>query len=195
MLLHYDKFRTLYVLGTGVTSQQLKSYISHETDGNVVCVESTEFAGLKDYDQCIVGFINYREHVPALLQKRLSWVTYIHQTAFVDPTAVIGRGTVVLPMAFIDYMTKIGKCCLLSPGSSVGHNAKLGDNCVLCPKTHIGGSTSVGNNFWLGQSATVADKLTISDDVTCVMSSVVSKDIALPGRYYGNRKMSPSGHE
>jgi UDP-3-O-[3-hydroxymyristoyl] glucosamine N-acyltransferase len=190
MLLNYNSSKILYVLGDGVTAQQTREYIQEETDGTVQCLSHTQFDTLQDHDQCVPGFLSFRQNLNSIVQtKNLNWVTFIHKKAFVDKNTRIGTGVVIMPTAFVDYNTTVGNFCTICPSVVVGHGAHLGNNVVLCPNTYVGGSTHIGDNFWAGPSTTVCDHRVIGVDITCVIGSTVTKDLVDPGRYYNNKRM------
>lgn len=190
MLLNYDHHKPLYILGSGLFSQALKNYVLEETSEQVVCVNYSEFDSLAPGSQCIVGFVNYRQKNKKLLNDQtINWVTYISKFAYVDSTAVLSPGCVIMPMAMVDYKVTMGLNCMVGPHSLVGHGTSIGNNSVICPKSNIGGSATIGHDFFLGPGSQVIDRITITNDVTCVINSFVTKNIDAPGRYYGNQRM------
>jgi UDP-3-O-[3-hydroxymyristoyl] glucosamine N-acyltransferase len=191
MLLNFNDQKPLYVLGTGVNSQQLKNYIVEETSQEVICVDHNEFDSIASGSQCIAGFINHRQkNVSLLYDQTINWVTYISKFAYVDSSATVSPGCVIMPMAMIDYQVTLGFNCIVCPYSLIGHSTTVGNNVIICPKSNIGGSSTIGDNFYLGPGSQIMDRLTITHNVTCVINSFVTKNIDLPGRYYGNQKMS-----
>lgn len=191
MLINYNPAWPLYILGTGISAQQIRNYISQESNvGQIICLEHTQFNTLTPDDQVIPGYLNFRDEFSKFVDTHpVKWVTYIHPEAFIDNTAEIGPGTVIMPATFINYKAKIGSHCIIAPFSMIGHGATLGNKSIISPNCCIGGSTTIGENFVAGQSVAISDHLTIVANVTCVIGSVVTKDIVKPGRYFSNRAM------
>jgi UDP-3-O-[3-hydroxymyristoyl] glucosamine N-acyltransferase len=190
MLIGYDKSLPLWILGTGISAQQIRSYIKQTDNVEATCLPPERFSLLTSNDQCIPGFYNYRNSFSQFVESiTVPWVTYIHPLAFIDSTSKIGSGSVIMPLAMIDFESTIGRISMISSYSMIGHGASIGNHSVICPNSCIGGSTHIGDNFWCGQSVIIADRLTITNNVTCIMSSVVTKNIIESGRYFGNRKV------
>lgn len=192
MLLNYDSHSPLYIIGTGPTADELTYWISTETENDVCVISQEEFLKLSDNAQCMIGFqtIDYRINFlsNSLINFR-RWPTYIHPTAAVTCSNLIGIGSVIGPNATVCHNAKLGKFCSIAPHTNIGHNAQLGDNCIVSPGVVIGGSTILGNNIYIGQSSSIKDKITICNDSRFHMTSTVTKSINYPGTYFGNRKV------
>ena len=78
----------------------------------------------------------------------------IHESAFVDEGAIIGKGT------------KVWHFCHVMSGAEIGENCTLGQN------VFIGGRASIGNNVRIQNNVSVYDMVTIEDDVFCGPSMV-----------------------
>lgn len=55
----------------------------------------------------------------------------IHSTAYVSPSAVIAKGSIIEPLALVQTGVTIGKGCLISSGAVVNHNAIVCDGCHI----------------------------------------------------------------
>ena len=120
--------------------------------------------------------------------------TFIHPTAVVDPSAVIGKGSYVGPYAIIgpdvvlgegcrvephavihQYVTA-GKNCRFFPGCSIG--AVIGDNCTFRECCTVNRATGEGNETRLGSGILmmaythVAHNCTVGNNV--IMSNVAT---------------------
>lgn len=56
----------------------------------------------------------------------------IHASAYVSPTAEIGRGTVVLPLAQVGTHCRIGRGCIINGGAIVDHGCVLEEGVHVC---------------------------------------------------------------
>ena len=58
--------------------------------------------------------------------------TIVHPTAYVSPTAVLGRGVTVLPHAAVGSFTKVLDGCIINMRATVDHNCTIGAGCHIC---------------------------------------------------------------
>lgn len=79
---------------------------------------------------------------------------FVHESAYVDPGAVIGAGT------------KIWHFCHLMPGAVVGERCNLGQNVVVM------GGTRIGNNVKIQNNVSIYEGVELEDDVFCGPSCV-----------------------
>ena len=79
---------------------------------------------------------------------------FVHESAYVDDGAVIGRGT------------KVWHFCHVMPGAVIGERSSLGQNCVVMPGTRIGDNVKIQNNV------SVYEGVELEDDVFCGPSMV-----------------------
>jgi acetyltransferase-like isoleucine patch superfamily enzyme len=79
---------------------------------------------------------------------------------FIDPSAVIGKGTrvwhfaVILADVTIGENCSIGSCCEIGHGSVIGSGSRIGHGVFLPPKSII------GENVFIGPSVTFTDDKT-----------------------------------
>lgn len=69
---------------------------------------------------------------------------------------------------------------------NIGHTCFIDEDTCLAPGVRVAGATRIGKNCFIWSGALIADCISICDDVTIGMGSVVTKDITKPGVYYGN---------
>ena len=53
-------------------------------------------------------------------------ITLVHPSAYVSPSAFIGKGTVIEPNAIVNTNCSIGSGCIISVGSIVDHDSIIG---------------------------------------------------------------------
>jgi acetyltransferase-like isoleucine patch superfamily enzyme len=186
MLMYCDYSKPIYILGTGMSAQDLQEQIKITEPGvkEVTCVDYKDFHLLKNNEQAIVGFMNHRDTLKELIDSlNVCWISFIHPTTYVAKTVSIGRGTSIWPMSCIQYKVSIGEHCMIQSNTMIGHNVSIGDRSVICADCAVAGSTTIGKDCHIWQSVTIRDRVSITDSVQCLMSSVVTKDIDTPGRY------------
>ena len=71
--------------------------------------------------------------------------------------------------------TKIGNGTKIDNLVHVAHNVIIGNNCFIAAGTIFGGSATIGDNCWLGLNCTIRDWITLGNNVTVGMGSVVTK--------------------
>ena len=68
--------------------------------------------------------------------------TLVAPTAYVSPSAKLGKGTVIEPNAGVQTGASVGLGCIISSGAVVRHNACLGNVChVDCNAVVLSGAT------------------------------------------------------
>jgi len=192
MLLNYNSGQPLYVIGQGISVQEIAHWIKETESIDVFPVTTEDFVNLSDNSQGIIGFWNFsyrKEFIEKIKTLKRRWPTYIHPQTYVTNQNLIGQGTVVLSMSVLGYGVSVGDFCMIGEFCKIGHNTQLGNNVVMTPGSIIGGSTKIHDNVWLGQSSSVKDQLNITNNVEFLMNSVVTKDILESGKYYGNKKV------
>jgi sugar O-acyltransferase (sialic acid O-acetyltransferase NeuD family) len=101
------------------------------------------------------------------------WATVIHARAWVSPTAVLGRGVVVLAGAEINTGAVIGDHCVINTGATIEHDVRLRSFTQVGPGATVGGGAVVEDHSYLGLGCCVRDHVTIGHHVTVAMGAVV----------------------
>ena len=103
-----------------------------------------------------IGIPEVRRRVAQALKSRgAEFLTLIHPTAIVAPTASIGAGSILCPYAIVSDAAQVGSCVLLNYHSSLGHDASAGDYAVLSPYAAIGGNAHIEADVFMGLHASV----------------------------------------
>lgn len=142
------------------------------------------------YDSIIIG-VGYKHfQVRALLYQTLKenhipLAIIIHNTAYVDNTALLGEGTVVQANVTIDKGCIVGNNVFINICSTIAHDSYIGDHSFLAPCVAVAGATRVGICSFIGTNATIINRLQITGNVVIGAGAVVTKDIKEPGTYVG----------
>lgn len=193
MLLGYDHAQPLYVIGRGISPDEIAHWIQQTESIKVHRVSTEEFLNLSEDAQCVIGFWNmdYRKNfIQNIKYHKRRWISYVHPRASVTDLDSVGKGTVILGMAHLHYGVHLGNFCLIGAFCNVGHGTQLGQNVVMSPNTIIGGSTTIGNDVLFSQCCSVRDKIKISDSITFAMNSILTKDVSESGYYIHHKKVS-----
>jgi len=95
----------------------------------------------------------------------------------------IGANTTIDRGALGD--TVVGDGVKLDNQIQVGHNVEIGAHSIIAGCTGIAGSTRIGKRCMIGGAAMILGHLTIADDVSVSVATVVSRSISKPGLYTG----------
>jgi len=119
---------------------------------------------------------------------RLKWVeqlieagfiipTIIHPFSFVSKMSNIGEGTIIMAGAVINANTSIGKGCIINTSSSIDHDCVLEDGVHVSPGVHIGGTVNIGKCTWICIGSSIANNITIGNNVIVAAGASVVKNI------------------
>lgn len=97
----------------------------------------------------------------ALLAKGATFLSVVHPTAVVAPTATIGPGSIVCPHAVVSDSARLGACVLVNYHASLAHDAGAGDFAVLSPCAALAGGAAIGADAFLGLHASVGPGVTV----------------------------------
>lgn len=103
-----------------------------------------------------IGIPRTRRRVAEALESRGAvFLTLIHPTAIVAPSATIGASSILCPHAIVSDSAQLGRHVLLNYYSSLGHDASAGNFAVLSPYAAIGGDAHVEEDVFMGMHASV----------------------------------------
>jgi acetyltransferase EpsM len=91
----------------------------------------------------------------------LRWESFIHPSAFISPSAIIGHGTVIMPLAVVNADSRIGNHCIINTGAIVEHDCRVGDFCHVSPNATLCGKVEIGNGVHVGAGATIIQGLSV----------------------------------
>lgn len=193
MLLHYKINHPIFILGDGIYSQELKTWIIDDGYTQIESVNHDNFYLIAPGSQIILGFQNLefrKKLLSNFIIEQYHWPSFIHSSAVVTDKSSVQKGIVVNPQSVIGHKVTLEPFCNIGILSKIGHGTSLGVNTVVSPGTMIGGSSTVGRDVFFGQSCSIKDKIIICDDVYFTMNSVVKKHVVTAGKYYGNQKIN-----
>ena len=99
--------------------------------------------------------VNRQELFRKFMSAGFQPVTLIHNSAVVNPTAIIGLGCILCPHTFVGPFSEIGQNTIINNYSSVGHDAKIGESSVLHPYAALSGFASCGPYSLIATRATI----------------------------------------
>ncbi|MFJ7934424.1 acetyltransferase [Sporosarcina sp. NPDC096371] len=106
-----------------------------------------------------------------------AYISVIHASAIVSPSAKIGNGTVVMPGAIVNADTNIGDHVIVNSGCVVEHDCAIGNYAHISPRAALTGGTTIGEGAHIGASASVIPLKTVGAWSTVGAGAVVISDI------------------
>ena len=117
-----------------------------------------------------VGDLRFRRELIGRLRERASAAaTVVHPSAFVSPSADIGRGVYIGPKAVIHSRARIGDHAIINSGAIIEHDCLISDNAHVAPGSVLGGGVSVGADTLIGLGSRVLPTIEIGR--TCVVGA------------------------
>jgi sugar O-acyltransferase (sialic acid O-acetyltransferase NeuD family) len=133
-----------------------------------------------------IGIPGARRRVAELLLSRgARFLSIVHPTAIIAPTARLGEGSIICPYAIVSDAASVGRFNLMNYHSSLAHDAATGDFAVLSPYAALGGSAAIGNDTFLGLHASVAPGKKIGPRSKVSANSCASHDTPPDALIYG----------
>jgi len=103
--------------------------------------------------------------------------TFIHTTAHIDKTSIIGKGVIIYPMCNIDYKVELMDGVILNNSVVVSHESVIGSSSFISPGTVIAGKVKIGSSVFIGTGSRVSSLITIGNSVRVGIGSVITKNI------------------
>ena len=110
----------------------------------------------------------------------LSFVSAIHPTAIISPTASIGPGTYVGAGAIVNPSSRIGRHVIVNTRASIDHDCTLADIASVGPGATLGGTVTVGTGSHVGLGACVKQDIPIGE--WCVIGAGAAVVANIPDR-------------
>jgi acetyltransferase EpsM len=105
------------------------------------------------------------------------YITVIHKSAVISPTAKIGFGTVIMPNSVINAESQIGHHSIINTGSVVEHDSILGDFSHVCPSATLTGTVYLGEGAYVGAGATIIPNIKVGEWAMIGAGATVITDI------------------
>ncbi|SIT73571.1 acetyltransferase [Edaphobacillus lindanitolerans] len=106
-----------------------------------------------------------------------SYITLVHPSATISPSASVGRGTVIMPGAVVNADAVIGDHVILNTGCVVEHDCKVGDYAHISPRACLTGGVVIGEGAQVGAGASVIPQKAIGNWTAVGAGATVITDI------------------
>lgn len=128
-------------------------------------------------------------------QLDLEWRTAVHPTAFVDSTASLFPGTIVLPNSTVHADARIGRHVIINSAATIEHDCQLEDYVHVAPGCTLAGSVSLKQGVMMGVGSSTIVAARVGAWSTVGAGAVVVSDIpedcvaiGVPARPQGSSK-------
>jgi sugar O-acyltransferase (sialic acid O-acetyltransferase NeuD family) len=120
----------------------------------------------------------FRKEVYATLKGQgVPIATFVHPSSYVEKSARLREGSIVLVNCTIDMNARLGENVLLASRGFVSHHVDIGSHTYCGPAVNLAGNTGIGECCFLGINTTVIDGVRIGTNVQTAAGSVVTKDV------------------
>ncbi|MDT8861102.1 acetyltransferase [Alkalihalobacillus sp. MEB130] len=140
-------------------------YFTREDDLYVGPVSSAE--KITEYFEDIKYIIGIGDnHVRKKIVEKLQvpeekFISLIHPSALVSPSARIGHGSVILPFSIVNAGSEIGNHTIVNTRSIVEHDCILEDFVHVSPNATVTGTVEIEEGAHIGASATIIPNIHI----------------------------------
>lgn len=151
-----------------------KSKLNFPLIGGLLCADLP-----KDIELIIsINNIKLRNDIIAFYKQRdFLFANFIHHTARIFRTVMLGEGNVICPYSQIGPHVIIGNYNTFNNKSSIGHDTNIGSNNVFCPNIGLSGNTKVGNNNFFSLNVATIPNVSVGDNNLIAPNMVIEKDI------------------
>jgi len=129
--------------------------------------------------------MNRRKILEDWTRRGYSFLTALHPASFVDETAVLGDGVLVMAGAVVQPGCRIDDGALINTSSSVDHDCRIGAHASIAPGSTLCGGVTVGADAFVGAGATILQGVTIGDRTMVAAGAVVVSDVRAERRVRG----------
>jgi len=127
-----------------------------------------------------IGDIDIKKRAVSRLKKRgAKFISLIHPTALIIPTAKIGEGVVICPYCLVSDNVQLDDFVMVNAYAICGHDVKVGKYCILAPYSVVAGSGILEDEVFLGIHSTVIPGKKVGYKAKVSANSVVMRDVPL----------------
>lgn len=142
-----------------------------------------------NFAACGIGKVIINDFRSDLI-KRICGIGYffpsiISPNAIINNEVHIGQGSVIMDGVIVNSSSMIGNYCILNTRASIDHDCIIEDGVHIAPGVVLCGGVKVEKESIIGAGSVVIQNRKICNNVLVGAGSVVSKDIAISGTYYG----------
>ena len=159
------------------------SYNQKDLDGyniKVGIIGNDDNYKIEENDRFIIaiGDIGIKKRAVNRLKKRgAKFISLIHPTAIIIPTAKIGEGVVICPYCLVSDDVQLDDFVMMNTYASCGHDVQVGKYCILSPYVALNGFVKLENEVFVGTHATVISYKKVGFQAKISANSVVMRNV------------------
>ncbi len=105
------------------------------------------------------------------------FVSIIHPSASIAPSASVGTGCALFANVSVSAGAAIGDHVMVLAGSGINHHSTIGDHCCLATGAAISGNVTVGRLSFIGANAAIHPDISIGERTVVGMGAAVLEDV------------------
>jgi sugar O-acyltransferase (sialic acid O-acetyltransferase NeuD family) len=109
----------------------------------------------------------------------------VSPSAYVSPSAQIGKGTIVMHGAIINAGVKVGSNCIINSRALLEHDTQVSDNCHISTGAILNGGVLVEEGCFIGSGSVIKEGISIGERSIVGMGSVLRSDLNDNSRFPG----------
>jgi sugar O-acyltransferase (sialic acid O-acetyltransferase NeuD family) len=114
------------------------------------------------------------------------FVTVVHPTAWISPTATLGHGTLVLAGAVVNAACVVGDHAIINTKTSLDHESEVEAFASLLPGVTTGGAVKIGTGSCVCAGSTLVHQVRIGRHTMVGAGSLVLRDLPDNSLCYGS---------
>lgn len=125
-----------------------------------------------------IANLTYRKlFVERYVKDGARFFTLIHNTAYISPSASIGKGVVIGPMVNLGPNSVVGDYTLLNSRCSLGHDTKVGKYNFISPNVCFSGFTEIGDENLFGINSATIPGIKVGNNNKVMAGMVLDKNV------------------
>jgi sugar O-acyltransferase (sialic acid O-acetyltransferase NeuD family) len=133
-----------------------------------------------------IGNVEHRRRIVEVLKERGgAFLTFIHPSAYIDPSATLGEGCVIYPFVCVMNRARVADFVTMNIYSSAGHDTQIDSYCNLSPYATMNGFSVLQEGVVLGTHSTILASHRVGRDSKVSANSVVTSDVRPNTLVYG----------
>jgi len=129
------------------------------------------------YLMAIANLKYRRSIIETFLKKGASFISFIHKTAYVSPSSIIGKGSIIGPNANIGPNVKIGEFNLINSRCSLGHDTQMGNYNFISPNVCFSGFSTVGHENLFGINSATIPNISVGNNNKIAAGMVLDQSV------------------
>lgn len=128
------------------------------------------------------GAVLRRQRIELIEQQELPVINLIHPTAYVDPSAELGKGVYLGHLSMVMARARVGDYCYLDHYAGIGHDVDLQGNNVLLPHCIVAGGVTFEPGAMAGINSAITpgtpERLVVGRNAKIAAGAVVYRSVA-----------------